>query len=73
MVAKLKEKCGEVRKAVRGILHLPPGTPPAWYYMRASDGGIAMPSVTQCMGFARLRRLLRKRRQARGFLRESLR
>ena len=48
----------EVRKTVRGTLHLPPGTPLAFFYMKACDGGLAIPHVTPIVGFARLKRQL---------------
>ena len=47
----------EVRKAVRGTLHIPPGTPTAFFYKR-TRGGLAIPHVTPIVGITRLKRYL---------------
>ena len=59
LLRELTQLDREVRKAVRGILHLPPGTPTAVFYMKPADGGLALPEVTHSVGVARLRRLVR--------------
>ena len=48
-----------VRRTVRGILHLPPGTPKAFFYMKSVDGGLALPEVTSTVGYTRLKRFVR--------------
>ena len=49
----------EVRKVAREILHMPPGTPTAFFYMKSSDGGLALPEVSHTIGLTRLQRLVR--------------
>ena len=57
-VRELSRLDREVRRTVRGILHLPPGTPTAFFYLKSSDGGLTMPDVTHTVGFTRLKRLV---------------
>ena len=53
----LRRLDGEMRKVVRGILHLPPSTPTAFFTVRTKDGGLALPNVRASVGETRLKRI----------------
>ena len=53
----LRKLDGELRKVARGILHLPPGTPKAFFTLKAKDGGLALPSIRDSVGETRLKRI----------------
>ena len=59
LLRELRQLDRVVRRTARGILHLPPGTPTAFFYMKAGDGGLALPEAYSGVGYVRLKRLVR--------------
>ena len=53
----LKRLDGALRRTARAILHLPPGTPTAFFCLKAADGGLGLPAIRDSVGMTRLKRI----------------